>query len=106
MEQRLTAVLAADVVGYSKLMGVDQFATLAALRTLRAEIFTPSVTGHGGATVKSMGDGWIVTFTSISDAVACAIDRNSRREIFTQLLFPRATRTAGRCRAQRRRAIC
>ena len=74
MEQRLTAVLAADVVGYSKLMGTDQTATLAALRVLRSEIFNPCVAGHGGQTVKSMGDGWIVTFTSVSDAATCAID--------------------------------
>ena len=74
MEQRLTAVLAADVVGYSKLMGADQSATLLALRKLRSELFTPCVARHGGETVKSMGDGWIVTFASISDAVKCAID--------------------------------
>lgn len=77
MEQKLTAVLAADVVGYSKLMGADQSATLEALRTLRSNVFTPSVARHGGETVKSMGDGWIVTFASISDAVKCAIDIQS-----------------------------
>ncbi len=77
MEQRLTAVLAADVVGYSKLMGADQSATLLALRNLRSKLFTPSVARHGGKTVKSMGDGWIVTFASISDAVKCAIDIQS-----------------------------
>ncbi len=74
MEQRLTAVLAADVVGYSKLMGADQTATLAMLRALRSEIFNPCVTAHRGQTVKSMGDGWIVTFASVSDAATCAID--------------------------------
>ena len=74
MEQRLTAVLAADVVGYSKLMGADQTTTLAALRVLRSEIFNPCVSGSGGQTVKSMGDGWIVTFASVSDAATCAID--------------------------------
>ena len=62
------------VVGYSKLMGADQSATLLALRKLRSELFTPCVARHGGETVKSMGDGWIVTFASISDAVKCAID--------------------------------
>ncbi|MBT6534893.1 MAG: adenylate/guanylate cyclase domain-containing protein, partial [Rhodospirillaceae bacterium] len=74
MEQRLAAILAADVVGYSKLMGADQLSTLAALRKLRSELFTPSVARHGGETVKSMGDGWIVAFASVSDAVNCAID--------------------------------
>ena len=77
MEQRLAAILAADVVGYSKLMGADQSATLAALRKLRSELFTPSVARHGGETVKSMGDGWIVAFASVSDAVKCAIDVQS-----------------------------
>ena len=77
MEQRLAAVLAADVVGYSKMMGKDQTATLAALRKLRTELFTPSVSRHGGETVKSMGDGWLVAFASVSDAVKCAISVQS-----------------------------
>ncbi len=74
MDRRLAAILAADVVGYSKLMGADQSATLAALRKLRSVLFTPTVARHGGETVKSMGDGWIVAFASVSDAVQCAID--------------------------------
>ena len=74
MEQRLAAILVADVVGYSKLMGADQLSTLAALRKLRSELFMPWVARHGGETVKSMGDGWIVAFTSVSEAVKCAID--------------------------------
>ena len=74
MIQRLAAILAADVVGYSKLMGADQSATLAALRKLRAELFTPSVAMHDGEIVKSMGDGWLVAFASVSDAVKCAIE--------------------------------
>ena len=77
MKQRLAAILVADVVGYSKLMGADQSSTLAALRKLRFELFTPSVARHAGETVKSMGDGWIVAFTSVSDAVKCAIDIQS-----------------------------
>ncbi|NKB49590.1 MAG: hypothetical protein GKS02_09545 [Alphaproteobacteria bacterium] len=74
MERRLAAILAADIVGYSKLMGEDQTATLAALREMRSELFTPSVTRHGGETIKSMGDGWIVEFVSVTSAVQCAID--------------------------------
>ena len=69
VERRLAAILVADVVGYSRLMGADQTATLAVLRQLRSELFTPSVTRHGGETVKSMGDGWIVAFVSVTDAV-------------------------------------
>ncbi len=85
MEQRLAAVLVADVVGYSKLMGADQTATLAALRELRSELFTPSVARHDGETVKSMGDGWIVLFASVSEAVQCAVDIQSGTSAFPPL---------------------
>ena len=74
MQRRLAAILAADVVGYSKVMGEDQAGTLAALRSLRRELFDPSVESNGGRLVKSMGDGYIVEFPSISDAVASAIE--------------------------------
>lgn len=74
MPRQLAAILAADVVGYSKLMGADQTATLAALRQLRSKLFIPSVTRYDGKTVKSMGDGWIVAFDSVTDAVQCAIN--------------------------------
>ena len=73
MERRLTAILAADVVDYSRLMGEDQERTLDALRQLRTEHFNPVVSRHSGNVIKSMGDGWIVEFPSISDAVNCAI---------------------------------
>jgi len=70
---RLAAVLAADIVGYSKLMSSDQAATLDGLRQLRGELFTPTVKQFGGETVKSMGDGWIVTFASVNEAAQFAI---------------------------------
>ena len=73
MERRLAAILAADVVGYSKLMGEDEAGTLAALRHLRNEVFRPAVADHHGNIIKSMGDGWYVEFSSAGDAVACAI---------------------------------
>ena len=74
MQRRLAAILAADVVDYSRLMGDDQSGTMDALRQLRAELFEPIVTTHRGSIVKRMGDGWIVEFPSISDAVNCAMD--------------------------------
>ncbi|MBT5264404.1 MAG: hypothetical protein HOL85_06205 [Rhodospirillaceae bacterium] len=74
IQHRLTAIVSADVVGYSKLMGADQTATLNALRQLRNDLLTPSVTEHGGEIVKSMGDGWIIAFVSLTDAVQCSID--------------------------------
>jgi len=72
-QRRLAAILAADVVGYSRLMGEDQARTLEALRQLRKELFEPVVSKHNGTVVKRMGDGWIVKFASVSDAVDCAI---------------------------------
>ncbi|MDP7547798.1 MAG: adenylate/guanylate cyclase domain-containing protein, partial [Alphaproteobacteria bacterium] len=70
--RKLAAILAADVVGYSKLMGEDQARTLDALRQLRKELFEPVVDEYRGNVVKRMGDGWIVEFASVSDAVDCA----------------------------------
>jgi adenylate cyclase len=73
-QRRLAAVLAADVVGYSSLMGADEAGTLAALRHWRAELFEPTISRNNGNVVKNMGDGWLVEFESAGDAVACAIE--------------------------------
>jgi adenylate cyclase len=73
-QRRLTAVLSADVAGYSRLMGEDEVGTLSALRQLRTELLAPMVNGNRGKVVKSMGDGWLVEFASVADAVTCAIE--------------------------------
>ncbi len=73
MERRLAAILAADIVGYSKLMGEDEEGTVAALRQFRSTLFEPLVEGNGGNILKRMGDGWIVEFPSIVSAARCAI---------------------------------
>ncbi len=73
MQRRLAAILAADVVDYSRLMGEDQARALDALRQLRKELFEPLVSKHKGTVVKRMGDGWIVEFASVADAVDCAM---------------------------------
>lgn len=73
-QRRLAAILAADVVGYSKLMGEDEARTLEALAELRGKLFEPVVAGRGGIVIKRMGDGWIVEFPNIYDAVASAIE--------------------------------
>lgn len=73
MDRRLSAILAADIVGYSALMNADQNRTMEALRSLRAEVFRPTVAGHRGKIVKSMGDGWLVEFVSSVEAVTCAM---------------------------------
>ena len=74
VRRRLAAILAADVVGYSRLMRADEEDTLARLKTLRAEAIDPKITAHGGRIVKLMGDGALVEFSSVVDAVRCAVE--------------------------------
>lgn len=73
MERRLAAILAADVVSYSRLMGSDEAGTLARLEGLKAEILDPLIAQHRGRVVKLMGDGFLVEFASVVDALACAL---------------------------------
>jgi len=73
VERRLAAILAADVVGYSRLMEADEAGTLIALQTHRRELIDPEIAGHGGRIVKLMGDGALVEFASVVDAVECAL---------------------------------
>ena len=73
-ERRLAAILSADVVGYSRLMGVDESGTLARLKTHRVEIIDPKIAGRHGRIVKLMGDGVLVEFASVVNAVQCAAD--------------------------------
>src|SRR5687768_5701997 len=72
-ERRLAAIMAADVVGYSRLVERDEAATLAEMRALRREVIDPLLGEHRGRVVKLMGDGAIVEFASVVDAVACAV---------------------------------
>ena len=73
INRKLAAILAADVVGYSRLMEADEAGTLRALKQHRETIFDPAVAGHNGRTVKLIGDGTIVEFGSVVDAVNCAL---------------------------------
>lgn len=73
MERRLTAILAADVVGYTRLMGEDEVGTLQRLTALREGILEPLIANHRGRVVKLMGDGLLVEFASLVDAVSCAV---------------------------------
>ena len=73
VERRLTAVLAADVAGYSRLMGADEEGTLAALKTLRREVVDPKIREHRGRIVNTTGDGLLSEFASVVDAVRCAV---------------------------------
>jgi adenylate cyclase len=70
---RLSAILAADVVGYSRLVEHDEAGTLSALKVLRREVIDPLLAEHQGRIVKLMGDGALVAFGSVVDAVACAV---------------------------------
>jgi adenylate cyclase len=73
MERRLAAVLNADVVGYSRLMGADEAGTLKLLKACEAEVIEPTVARHNGRIVKRMGDGYLAEFVSVVDAVECAL---------------------------------
>src|SRR5881392_2057298 len=72
--RRLAAVLAADVAGYSRLMGIDEEGTLERLKSHRRELLDPKIGEHRGRVVKTTGDGMLVEFASVVDAVRCAVE--------------------------------
>jgi hypothetical protein len=72
--RRLAAILAADVAGYSRLIGADETGTLQAFKLMRAQLFEPMVARHNGRLVKTTGDGFLVEFRSVVDALRCAVD--------------------------------
>ena len=73
IERRLAAILAADVAGYSRLIEADEEGTLSRLKALRAEVINPKIAGHHGRIVKTTGDGLLVEFASVIDAVRCTV---------------------------------
>jgi class 3 adenylate cyclase len=73
VQRRLAAILAADVVGYSRLMGADEIGTLSALKGHRRELTDPTIAAHRGRIVKTTGDGALIEFASVVDAVGCAV---------------------------------
>jgi class 3 adenylate cyclase len=89
MQRKLTAILSADVVGYTGLMEVDETGTLERLKANRSKIFDPHVTNHGGRVFKLMGDGALVEFSSVVAAgVACEEQAlRERPNVFTALRF-------------------
>ncbi len=74
VERRLAAILAADVAGYSRLIEADEEGTLGRLKALRAELIDPKIAGHKGRIVKTTGDGLLVEFASVVDALRCAVE--------------------------------
>lgn len=94
VQRKLAAILAADVVGYSRLMGLDEVGTLTRLKKCREEVVDPKITSHHGRMVKLMGDGALIEFASAVDAVRCAIEiqedmttRNAELPEAERLLF-------------------
>src|SRR5215207_8054986 len=75
--RKMAAILAADVVGYSRLAGADEDRTLARLRAVRSDMIDPTIAVHHGRVVKRTGDGAIVEFRSVIDAVRCALEVQS-----------------------------
>jgi TolB-like protein/class 3 adenylate cyclase len=73
-QRRLAAIVSADVAGYSRLMGLDESGTLAALKALRREVLDPAIAIHGGRIVKTTGDGLLLEFPSVVNAVRCAVE--------------------------------
>ncbi|MGO4838398.1 adenylate/guanylate cyclase domain-containing protein, partial [Rhizobiaceae sp. 2RAB30] len=73
VERRLAAIMATDIVGYSRLIETDETRTLNTIRTLRSQVIDPLIADHRGRIVKLMGDGAIIEFGSVVDAVACAV---------------------------------
>ena len=74
VDRRLAAIWAGDIAGYSRLMGVDEEGTLRQLKAHRKELVDPKITEHRGRIVKTTGDGMLVEFVSVVDAVRCAVD--------------------------------
>jgi adenylate cyclase len=74
VERKLTVIVVADVVGYSRLMGTDEAGTLARLKTHRRELIDPKIVENGGRVIKTTGDGILIEFPSVVGAVRCAVD--------------------------------
>ena len=92
--RRLAAILAADVAGYSRLIGIDEEGTLNRLRSIRAEVIDPKISEHRGRIVKTTGDGLLVEFASVVDALRCGTEwqrgmaeRNGRVPTDTRIEF-------------------
>jgi adenylate cyclase len=82
--RRLAAILAADVAGYSRLIGVGEDGTLQGFKAIRNELFDPSIAAHNGRLVKTTGDGFLVEFTSVVEALRCATEVQAHMPSGTQ----------------------
>lgn len=82
-QRRLAAIVAADIAGYSRLMGHDESGTLAALKRARRDVVAPRIAEHGGRIVKTTGDGLLLEFPSVVDAVRCAVEVQTAMAVAT-----------------------
>ena len=89
VERRLVAIFAADMVGYSRLMEADEPGTIAALTAHREELIEPKIAEHNGRVVKLMGDGILVEFASVVDAVQCAVAVKRGHDFLGDLVLQR-----------------
>ena len=99
VERRLAAILAADVVAYSRLIEINEARTLAAIKALRTELMDPLIAEHMGRIVKLMGDGAIVEFVSVVDAVSCAASMQVAAAFHQQEVPPRTASCVEQVRA-------
>ena len=107
--RRLAAILAADVAGYSRLIGADEEGTLGRLKALRRELLDPKIAEHKGRLVKTTGDGLLVEFASVVDALRCAVEvqremtrRNTGVPPDNRIEFRLGIRSKGRAIVQRK----
>ena len=104
--RRLAAILAADVAGYSRLIEADEEGTLGRLRVLRAETTDPKIAGYRGRIVKTTGDGLLVEFGSVVDALRCAVEVQREMAGLAHSASPAARRkpemSSSRCSGFRR----
>src|ERR1700745_2894505 len=91
VERRLAAILAADVAGYSRLMGADEVGTLEALKAHRKEAVDPAIAGDHGPIVKTTGDGMLVEFARVVDAVTCAVAVQGKMTERNEVTEPKIT---------------
>src|ERR1700731_2152624 len=91
VERRLAAILAADIAGYSRLMGADEEGALARLKAVRKSLVDPAIAAHRGRIVKTTGDGVLVEFVSAVDAARCSVEVQ-RRMAAQNADVPRDTR--------------
>ena len=99
--RKIAAILVSDVVGYSRLTGADEDRILARLRALRSDLIDPTISVHHGRIVKRTGDGSVIEFRSVVDAVNCAIE--VQRAMVGSIRSLRSVRSRARIRSRRLR---